>query len=302
MKKSINTLWTCATVAIALMTSSSSVAQQLPQLSLFPENAYVLNPAIAGSNPWFEVKGMNRTQWTGITDAPRTFTLSLQGPLRNPHMGVGGYLFTDNAGPTRRTGIQLSYAYHVFLNDKVKLGLGLSGGVLQFAIDCSKIKLAQDGDPALLGQLQSQTVFDATFGAHLYGENWFVGFSLPQLLQNEISVFDSQNQELNKLEDHYYIMAGYKYAVNDDIKLEPSVLIKYVSPVPMKWEGNLRLWYKNMVWLGGSYRSADAVVVMAGYQFKETINLAYAYDITTSGFKNYSSGTHEILVGFRFNQ
>lgn len=280
----------------------SVTGQQLPQISLFPDNSYVLNPGIAGSNPWFEVKGMNRTQWTGITDAPRTFTLSVQGPLKNPHMGVGGYLFTDNAGPTRRTGIQLSYAWHVFLNDKVKLGLGLSGGVLQFAIDGSKIKLAQDGDPALLGQLQSQTVFDATFGAYLHSENWYVGFSLPQLLQNEISVFDSQKQELNKIEDHYYAMAGYKYAINDDLKVEPSVLLKYVNPVPLKWEANLRLWYKNMVWLGGSYRSADAVVAMAGYQFKESINLAYAYDITTSGLKNYSSGTHEILIGFRFNQ
>ncbi|WP_306641280.1 PorP/SprF family type IX secretion system membrane protein [Sanyastnella coralliicola] len=277
-------------------------AQQLPQLSMYLDNAFVLNPAVAGSNDYFDVKGMNRSQWAGITDAPRTFTLSLQGPLKNPHIGLGGHLFTDNVGPTRRTGIQLTYAWHFFLNEDMRLGLGLSAGAIQFAIDGSKITLAEEGDPALFGELRSETVVDATFGAMLYTDKYFIGFSLPQLLQNQMNLYDSQQQASNRLEDHYFVMGGYRYTFSDDWMVEPSFLVKYVNPTPLKWEISTRAWYQNMVFAGLSYRSNDALVAMAGYQYMESVSIAYAYDMTTSGLREHTTGTHEILIGFRFNQ
>jgi type IX secretion system PorP/SprF family membrane protein len=288
--------------ALFLLGGVSTFAQQLPQISMFQDNYYVLNPAYAGSAREFQVFGMNRTQWTGITDAPRTFSLSLQGQLKNPHVGVGGHLFTDNVGPTRRTGIQLSYTYHFFINEKIKIGLGLSGGMLQFAIDGTKISLKEEGDPALYSELRSQTVFDATFGAYAQGENWWAGFTLPQLLQNQIRLYDSVEQASNRLEDHYLIAGGYKYALNSDFTVEPAILLKYVKPTPLKWELSARFTYQDMVWLGASFRSNDAAVLMAGYEYRNAISIGYAYDLTTSSLRDHTTGTHEILVGFRFNQ
>ncbi len=288
--------------ALFLLGGVSTFAQQLPQISQFQDNYYVLNPAYAGSAREFQVFGMNRTQWTGITDAPRTFTLSLQGQLKNPHIGVGGHLYTDNVGPTRRTGLQLSYTWHFFITEKIKLGLGLSGGMLQFAIDGSKISLKEEGDPALYSELRSQTVFDATFGAYAQGEDWWVGVTLPQLLQNQIRLYDSVEQASNRLEDHYMVAGGYKYALNSDFTIEPAVLIKYVKPTPLKWEISARCTYQDMVWLGASFRSNDAAVLMAGYEYRNAISIGYAYDLTTSTLRDHTTGTHEILVGFRFNQ
>lgn len=287
---------------ILLLCGGVAHAQQLPQFSMFQDNAYILNPAVGGSNPWFEVRGTNRSQWAGIQDAPRTFALSLQGPLKNPHIGLGGHLFTDNVGPTRRTGIQLSYSWHFFLNDKMRLGLGLSGGMLQFAIDGSKITLAEDGDPALFNQMQSQTVFDATFGAYLYTDEYYVGISAPQLLQNQIRLYESVDQAANRLEDHYYLMAGYRYQLNSDWRIEPNLLVRYVHPAPVKWELGARGWWKDMVWAGLSYRSNDAFIAMAGYEYRETLSIGYAYDMTVSGLRQHTTGTHEIVIGFRFNQ
>lgn len=291
-----------AFVCFMLLLLQEVQAQQLPQISMFRENEYVLNPAIGGSLDHFQVRGMNRSQWAGITDAPRTFTLAMHGPLKNPHIGLGGHLFTDNVGPTRRTGIQLSYSWHFFLNEKMRLGLGLSAGMLQFAIDGSKITLAEEGDPALFSELRAQTVFDATFGAYLYTDDYYVGLTLPQLLQNQIRLYESVDQATNRLEDHYLLMAGYKYRFNDTWMVEPVVLLKYVSPVPLKWDLNLRAWYQEMAWAGVSYRSNDAMVVMAGYEYQQSISIAYAYDLTVSGLREHTTGTHEIILGFRFNQ
>jgi type IX secretion system PorP/SprF family membrane protein len=299
--KGITKIIALVTLVVGMGTSEVE-GQQLPQYSQFMLNDYVLNPAVAGSRPQFEARALNRSQWTGITDAPRTFTLSVQGPLKNPHIGLGGYLYTDNVGPTRRTGAQFSYTYHLFLNETLKLGLGVSMGAQQFAIDGSKIELAEDNDPALYSELNSQTVFDAKFGALLYADNFYVGFTFPQLLQNEIKLYDSVEQDFNKLEDHYYLMAGYTYEINEMFAFEPHLTIKYVAPTPVKWEAGARLHYDDMIWLGGSYRSNDAGIIMAGFEYREAITIGYSYDFTTSDLRNYADATHEIVLGFRFNQ
>ena len=104
-------------------------------------NDYPMNPAIGGSRPYFEGMSNNRYQWIGITDAPRTYMLSVNGPLKNQPMGLGGLLFTDIVGPTRRTGLYFSYAYQMKVSDKIKVSLGISAGILQFMVDGSKITL-----------------------------------------------------------------------------------------------------------------------------------------------------------------
>lgn len=276
--------------------------QQIEQLSLYNMNDYLLNPAVAGARNYFDVKAMNRHQWTGVQDAPRTFSLSLNGPFKNEKVGMGGYVFTDNAGPTRRTGAQISYAYHLQISEQLRLGVGLSAGLLQFAVDGSKITMTEAGDPALYGSLQSKTVFDAKIGTYLYHEKFYFGLTFPQILQNQVNLFDSDQPSANKLEDHYLITAGYRWDFSEDLSLEPSALFKYVYPAPLKYDLTLRLHYQNLGWVGASYRNNDAWVAMAGVQLKDRFSLAYAYDIGTSKMGQYASGSHEFVIGFRFNQ
>ena len=59
--------------------SINCVSQQLPIFSQYLLNDYAYNPAIAGSKDYYDVKSNHRYQWVGITDAPRTYTLSING-------------------------------------------------------------------------------------------------------------------------------------------------------------------------------------------------------------------------------
>jgi type IX secretion system PorP/SprF family membrane protein len=154
-------------IAFAVLTIAKTDAQQLPQYTQYLINDYVINPAIGGTQPFFQAKSNNRYQWTGITDAPRTYVFSLHGPLSNLKMGVGGYVFTDITGPTRRTGARLSYSYLLNLTDDIKMSFGVSGGLLQFAIDGGKITSKEAGDIALSSQVQSVFVPDAGAGFHI---------------------------------------------------------------------------------------------------------------------------------------
>lgn len=289
-------LFLLATAWVHLVT-----AQQLPQLTQYNSQDYLYDPAVAGSRPWFEIRSAQRNQWVGIQDAPRTFMLSAMTPLLS-NMGVGGYVYTDNVGPTRRTGMQLSYAYHLRLNDEIKLGLGLSFGLIQFMIDGSKIEFHDGDEPLLDDQLRGSLMPDATFGLYLYHERWWFGATAPQLLRNKIWFYDEGKQDIGTLAPHYYAMGGYRIPITEDLRLEPSFLLKYVDPVPPKFDLTATLRYQDMVWIGATYRSQDAICLMVGYWMKKTFQFGYSYDLTTTNLRNYSSGTHEVMLGITFGK
>lgn len=276
-------------------------AQQLPQLSQYNSQDYLYDPAVAGSRPWFEIRSAHRNQWVGIQDAPRTFVLSATTPLGS-NMGVGGYIFTDNVGPSRRTGMQLSYAYHLKVTDDIKLGMGLSFGMLQFLIDGSKIQFHDPDEPLMDDQLRGSLMPDATFGLYLYHEKWWFGATAPQLLRNRVWFYDENDQSLSKLAAHYYAMGGYRLPIGSDLMLEPSFLLKYVDPVPPKIDLTATLRYKDMVWIGATYRTEDAVSLMVGYWMKKTFQFGYSYDLTMTNLRNYTSGTHEVMLGITFGK
>ncbi|MEX1133149.1 MAG: type IX secretion system membrane protein PorP/SprF [Flavobacteriales bacterium] len=276
-------------------------AQQLPQLTQYQFNDYVFNPAVAGSRDFFEFRSGHRYQWVGVQDAPRTFTLSGTAPI-GEKMGVGGYLFTDIVGPTRRTGVQFSYAYHLQFTDDLKLSLGLSAGLLQFLIDGSKITLRDPGDPAMDDQLRGELMPDAKFAFYLYHPKFWFGATAPQLLRNRVQFFEDRNEVLSRMEDHYFVTGGYRIALGEDWKLEPSFLLKYVDPVPPKLDITATIRYKDSVWLGASYRTNDAYAAMVGVWLKETFQFGYSYDIITSNLRNYSTGSHEVMLALTFGK
>ncbi|MAS68282.1 MAG: hypothetical protein CMC43_02955 [Flavobacteriaceae bacterium] len=278
-------------------------AQQIPIYSQFFMNKYVNNPAFAGISPKFEVSSNHRYQWVGITDAPRTYTLSLNGPTKSLKNGLGAVLYTDHVGPTIRTGMQVSYAYHLNVNEKMKLSLSLSGGLLEWKIDGHKLNLTDQNDPALIDNVMRTLVPDAKFGFVLYSDDWHFGVAAPNLLQNKINFSNSTNSDLNKLEDHYLVHGGYNLELPEqNLSLSPYAMIRYVSPAPLQLEIGSKVEWKNTAWAGLSYRTGDAASLLIGYTYKNSLSFGYSYDFTTSNISKYSTGTHEILFSVLFQK
>lgn len=279
--------------------SLSSRGQQIPQYSQYMLNDYILNPATTGQHDYWEVKSNNRLNWVGITDAPRTFILSAHGPFKKHNMGMGGSVFADITGPTSRVGFYLSYAYHLKLSKSLKLGMGLSFGLLQYRIDGTKVTLRENGDPVFPNQMMTVYTADATFGLNLKHKNFNVGISLPQLIGNDLKFLENQENPDSKLARHYMLMGGYTFHVGD-FGIMPNVLLKYVHPVPPQFDAGVKFDWRDQIWLGASYRHDDAVSFMGGFAYKDYLVFAYSYDLATSNLRNYSTGTHEVMVGVRF--
>lgn len=287
--------------SIAMAFSLSNFAQQLPQYSQYMLNRYVINPASAGSENYFVGQTNYRNQWAGIKDAPSTYILSVNGPLSS-NMGIGGYVFSDVTGPTQRNGFSLSYAYQIKLNSSVKLAMAINAGLLQFTVDGTEITFGEDGDDILASAQENNLFPDAGFSLYLFGSNYFFGASAPQLIRNQLDFKNSIKDPTGRLTSHYFITGGYTYSLNDEFEIEPSMLLKYVSPVPLQYEFSVRAVYRQFAWIGASYRRSDAIVMLLGFTLQENISVGYAYDFIQSDLGNYSSGSHEIMLSIKFNK
>jgi type IX secretion system PorP/SprF family membrane protein len=275
-------------------------AQQLPQYTQFMVNDFAMNPAIAGTQPYFQAESDNRFQWIGITDAPRTYMLTFNGPITEQHIGIGAYIFTDITGPTRRIGFTSCYSYHMKITDGLNISLGLSAGLLQFAVDGSQVNLDQPNDQALANNLEEVIVPDLGFGAYLYGDKFYVGASAPQIIESKLSLTSFSDAQ-NQLATHFYITGGYNFTFGD-WGVDPCIVVKYVNPAPVQFDLGARILYKQKIWIGGGYRTLDAAYAMIGYTYQDYLTIGYSYDYPISDIRQYTFGTNEIFIAIKFNR
>lgn len=280
--------------------ANAAFSQQLSLTSQYMMNRFVLNPAIAGNFNYVPINLNIRKQWDGINGAPVTQSLSTHGYLGS-NVGLGGYFFNDVTGPTRRTGMNISFAYHLKLNKDFsrKLSFGLSGMFFQHFVDKDKLTTDEPDDAAITNGFNNEFCPDANFGLYFSQTNkYYLGFSIHNLLEVKKDLFDWNREVTNPVERTYYANGGYLFDLGGDFAFEPSFLMQFQESTPMQFDFNGRFGYKNRFWLGGSYRMKDAVVMMFALNFDEFC-LGYSYDLTTSDIKNYSNGTHEINLTYR---
>lgn len=289
-------------VIFALVAFGTVQAQQVPLYTQYMLNDYAFNPALTGTSDYYQAKSNNRYQWVGITDAPRTYVLSVYGPHRTYDMGFGGCVFNDVTGPTSRTGAYGSYAYNIRIKDDKRLSMGLSMGLLQFKIDGSKVILHDDGDPSFGQEMYIDYIPDASFGTYLYAEKFYFGIAAQQLFNNRVSFKELDALGVNKLKSHFMAHGGYTFKVHPDWDVEPMLMIKYVKPAPIQFDMGVRGVWRKTVWAGMGYRTKDAMSILIGYNHEEQLFFGYSYDITMTNIKKYSSGTHELMIGARFNK
>lgn len=272
-------------------------AQQLPIYTNYVLSDYAYNPAVAGSKI-VPVASINyRNQWAGFTDAPKTSLVSLHSGIgKQKKIGLGLLINSDKTGLIGKTSGYLTFAYHVKLNNTYKLGLGVSVGMVQYRIRLYDAKIADSGDELLTGNVLSNNVFDSNGGLYLYSDKLFFGVSTYQFLGNKIKWKDSKSN----LSPHLFITLGYTFGLSKTISLQPTALIKFNKPSPIQPELTVRAFYKKMYWIGTSLRIKDAFSFLAGVTVKDKFSIGYAYDIPVSKIRSYTSGSHEIVLSYKF--
>ena len=281
-----------------------AVAQQLPELSQYLNNDFLLNPAVAGTKEYAPVTISARMQWVGFNNAPSTQIASIHGALTN-NVGLGLSVTNTVAGPTSNTTVQLAYSYRIKLNSKTKLSFGVAPMLIQQSLQKDKMTLDEQNDNTFNRISGKTMIADVDAGVYLYGSKYFVSLSVPQLLENKVRLGDALFTE--KLKRTYVLYGGYNFDVKHNFVLTPSVLIKAMQGgAPIQFDLNFKATYNKLVWLGLSYRSSTSqsfseVAVASLGVMKYNFVFGYSYDYSLSSISKYSSGSHELFLTYRIN-
>lgn len=316
---------------LVLLGTISSRAQQKPQYTQYIFNNYLINPAITGIESYTDVKAGYRNQWTGLDGAPVTMYFTIQTPIGNkfiqgdamsqprsnedpmsrsyvqdyqaaaPHHGIGFTVVTDKAGPITQNNYNVTYAYHLGITSNLNLAVGVAAGLASINLNTSQITLENALDPAIANGNNNQLKPDLGLGIWAYSAQYFFGISAQQVLPQTLFFSSNSTYNQSKTVPHYFITGGVKLFLAEDITLLPSVMFKYVNPVPTTFDLNLKMAFQDKFWIGGSYRRNDAIAAMAGINIGSFLNFGYAYDFTTSNLNTVSNGTHEIILGIMLN-
>ncbi len=276
-------------------------SQQEEQYTQFMYFKPGYNPGAAGSNdaPCFSL--IARNQWIGLEGAPQAQLLSFNMPVFNKRVGIGANIIRQTIGITEKYSAETLYSYRIPVGRGI-LGMGLQASVRFIRMNFSRAESIQPSaqDDAIPGDIQSKYV--PNFGAGLYYSNqrYYVGLSVPRLLENNIDLADS-DETISTEVRHIYAMAGILIDLNDFVQMQPQVLLKYVPGAPFDGDANLNFIFAEKFTtgisyrLGGSKRSGigESVSAVLGIQLSESILFGLSYDFTLSELKNYNSGTVE---------
>src|SRR5688572_18673914 len=116
-----------------ILVSSFCWSQQDAMFTHYMFNTLWLNPAYAGTREAMTITGIHRSQWVGFDGAPLDQSLTLHTPILDGKVGLGLSVLNDKIGPIKSTLIGLDFAYHIKLDKKSKLGLGVKGLVNMYS-------------------------------------------------------------------------------------------------------------------------------------------------------------------------
>ena len=303
VKIAMNNMRKLTSLLVLTLTGFISSAQQDAQFSHNMFNRLATNAGYAGTNNAICATLIGRSQWVSFPGAPKTGLLSIDAPIltKTPfHGGIGLVLCSDQLGYEKNLNAKLSYSYHLMLGTGT-LGLGLEGGMLQKSIDGSHWLPPSTVIDNSIPSTISTITYDIGFGAYYTTNQFYVGISSLHLPQ---SVLTKGNFNYTNVR-HYYVTGGYDFPLpgNPNIELKPSILVKSDGR-STQLDVNLLAQYNKLFWGGVSYRITDAIVALVGFNYGlsngSNLRFGYSYDITTSALRGYSSGSHELLLGYCF--
>lgn len=296
-------------VLLNIFSFSQSFGQQDAQYTQYMYNTTTINPAYAGSRSAISIVGLHRAQWVGLEGAPITSTFSINAPV-SYNTGLALTVINDRIGPSTENNISIDYSYAIDVSYDYKLAFGLKATANLLDIDFTKLNIYDPGDPIFQYSIDNKFSPNIGAGAYLYSDVSYIGFSVPNMLENSHfnkSVKEESGNYILKQRMHYYLMAGHVFDLYEhldyNVMFKPAVLTKITEGAPVQVDLSANFFFNDKFSAGLSYRLNGAVSALAGFQVSESWFIGYSYDAETNQLANYNSGSHEIFLRFEiFNK
>jgi type IX secretion system PorP/SprF family membrane protein len=291
-------LWIIAFSGILLAVSFQASAQQRSHYTQYMYSGLVINPAYAGADEALSATFIDRHQWIGVDGAPVTQTFTLHGLNQKKRVGLGLILSNDKIGIHQNFTAQLSYAYHLQIAEKSYLSFGLQAGVVHVNSNYGSLIPSGSTDPKLNNALVNQLFFDMGAGIYLRSPKFHAGISSPELLPKSSSINDTTSFNLKSV--NLFGFLKYRIPISHTWDIEPAVLIKYFSDVPLSMDATMTFIYKEVLTAGVSYRMNESFAYLVKLRVTPQLQVGYAYDNPLQSTSKLSNGSHELMIQYLF--
>ncbi|SEM24560.1 type IX secretion system membrane protein, PorP/SprF family [Maribacter orientalis] len=292
-------------LGVLLLICGTVVAQQDAQYTQYMFNTMTVNPAYAGSRGQLSIAALYRSQWVGLEGAPKTQTLNIQSPIRNSKLGYGVSIVNDQIGDgvVQETYFDAIISYTIDVSAEGKLSFGLKAGGNLLNLDFTKLRNF-DAEPVSSDNIENRFSPNVGVGLYYHAERFYAGLSAPNLLQTEH--FDNSQQQagsvqfLSKERINFYLITGYVFDLNGNLKFKPALLTKVVGGAPLQVDMSANFMFNDRFTFGAAYRWDAAVSAMAGFQISDQFMIGLAYDRETTdlGGTQFNDGSFEVLLRY----
>jgi len=278
------------------------MAQQDAQYTQYMYNTLAVNPAYAGSRGVLSINALHRSQWVGLDGAPTTQTVNFNTPV-SERVGVGLSIVNDRIGngTNQDTYFDAVVSYTIPTSQTGKLSFGLKAGGHSLNIDFNQLQ-NYNNEANSIGLSNIDQKFSPNFGAGIYyhTDSFYAGLSVPNFLTTEH--FDNSTATLAQERMNFYLITGYVFNLNPDLKFKPAALVKAVSGAPLQVDLSANFMLNNKFTLGAAYRWDAAFSGLFGFQITDQFMLGLAYDKETTELGNttFNDGSFEVLLRYEF--
>ncbi len=288
------------TILLFCIMFTYAFSQPMPELSMFELNQTFYNPGSIGNQEVLTASFFYRANWVGMDGAPSTQVFCAHAPLRDPSVAVGVLVEHDGIGSKNCTGIHINYAYRLRLGIN-KLSLGLKGGIINMSTDYISFR---DNAYDQAFDENYHTFYLPNFGVGIlfYSRLYWAGISVPRLFGYESRSSGKYRMDHDFWRYQYFISGGGKIPVSASFSVEPSALVVCNSSYPSNSSFTLIgvAVYKKSYKAGIGYRLGEALILFMAYELNRQFSLGYSYDLNIGKVGDYSSGSHEININYKF--
>ncbi|WP_370478272.1 PorP/SprF family type IX secretion system membrane protein [Tamlana flava] len=284
-------------VLLVLLLTNTLFAQQDPSYTIYQYNMNVINPAFAGINDYNEININFRSQWVNLKGSPETRSFSLGIPM-NDRVGWGLSVVNDEIFVLNETDVYIDFSYRIPVGQNSNLYMGLKGGGSFVDIDLNRLGIKND--PVFMENVNN---FNPNVGVGflLKSQKYYINISAPALLKSKRYEKDGVvvTNATNRL--HAYLGGGYTVALNQNINLIPSFMCRFVNGAPVSLDLTSTVDIYEKVEFGASYRLDESLSILGLFELADWFMFGYAYENTLTDVKDYSRGSHEVLIRFKIH-
>jgi len=284
---------------IVILISAKSFSQNQFHMTQYMVHQPFVNPASMGMYENMNGSIFYKNQWTGFDGAPKLIGFNFNSPVGGLNNRLGLTVVNDRIGVNSNTEVAGSYAYSIKLNESSTLSFGLSATLKLSQSNFSEVE-TNIIDPEFSANSPTLAMPNFKFGAYYRTKKFYAGIALPKLLKNEIDYGTDFNGATSfDLSDwHFYLHSGYSWEINDQFDLNSSTIFKHVSGAPFQLDLSTVFVIKKKFGIGINYRTSNDLAGLLRFRLNPMLEMAYAYDFSFSKIKDFSSGSHEIMIVF----